>query len=240
MVDLSIDDLSTPFPDFRVAVLLFEGSGIPAERTPRIEGYIAEAMQTCRARWSGTELSAIPGVAAWRRAYKGFGIKSTSYRSSVERLVKRVLAGDEIPRINAFVDLYNAVSLAHVLCLGADDLDRIDGGTSAHLAFRFARENDSFIDMAPAEGLPAEQPPKSGEVVYAAGATVLCRRWNWRQDARSVVGAQTRRVVLTIQSNGEGSVEAAAEALSALAASELGMTCKMAVADSAHPRVQIT
>jgi DNA/RNA-binding domain of Phe-tRNA-synthetase-like protein len=236
MVDLSIDDLSTPFPDFRVAVLLFNGSGIPAERTPRIEAYITAAMQACRAQWSGTELSAIPGVAAWRRAYKGFGIKSTSYRSSVERLVKRVVAGDEIPRINAFVDLYNAVSLAHVLCLGADDLDRVD----SNLAFRFAREGDSFIDMAPAEGLPAEQPPKSGEVVYAAGSTVLCRRWNWRQDARSVVGAQTRRILLTIQSNGEGSVEAAAEALSALAASELAMTCRIAFADSAHPRVQLS
>ena len=57
------------------------------------------------------ELSSIPGVAAWRSAYKGFGIKSTSYRSSVERLVKRVLAGDALPRINAFVDLYNALSL---------------------------------------------------------------------------------------------------------------------------------
>jgi DNA/RNA-binding domain of Phe-tRNA-synthetase-like protein len=240
MIDLSIADVATRFPDFRVAVLLFESSGIPLQRTRRIEDYVAETMQICRARWNGTELSAIPGVAAWRRAYKGFGIKSTSYRSSVERLVKRVLAGDEIPRINAFVDLYNAVSLAHVLCLGADDLDRIQDPINADLAFRFARDGDSFIDMAPAEGLPAEQPPKSGEVVYAAGSTVLCRRWNWRQDARSVVGAQTRRIVLTIQSNGEGSVEAAAEALSALASSELAMTCKIAIADSAHPRVQLS
>jgi len=235
MINLSIADVAPRFPDFRVAVLLFEADSIPAGRAPRIEDYIAEVTQTCRARWSGTELSAIPGVAAWRRAYKGFGIKSTSYRSSVERLVKRVLAGDDIPRINAFVDLYNAVSLAHVLCLGADDLDRIEGG----LAFRFAREDDSFIDMAPAEGLPAEQPPKSGEVVYAAGSTVLCRRWNWRQDARSVVGAQTRRIVLTIQSNGEGSVEAAAETLSALAASELAMTCRIAFVDNARPHVQM-
>jgi len=239
MTDLSIADILPRFPDFRVAVLVFEGNGIPKERTPRIEAYVAEAMQTCRARWSGTELSAIPGVAAWRRAYKGFGIKSTSYRSSVERLVKRVLAGDEIPRINAFVDLYNAVSLDHVLCLGADDLDRVAGETYAELAFRFAREGDSFIDMAPAEGWPAEQPPKAGEVVYAAGSTVLCRRWNWRQDARSVVGAQTRRIVLTIQSNGEGSVEAAAETLSALAASELAMTCRIAFVDNARPHVQM-
>ena len=69
-------------------------------------------------------MSQIPGIAAWRAAYKGFGIKQTRYRSSVERLVKNVLAGRPLARVNAFVDLYNAVSLAHVLPLGADDLDR--------------------------------------------------------------------------------------------------------------------
>jgi len=39
---------------------------------------------------------------------------------------------------------------------------------------------------------------------------VLCRRWNWRQDARTLVTPQTRRIVLTAQSNGSGDVEAAA------------------------------
>ncbi len=83
--------------------------------------------------------------------------------------------------MNAFVDLYNAVSLAHVLPLGADDLDKV----TPPLAFRYAREGDSFLDMAE-EG---EQPeaPKPGEVVYADAAHVLCRRWNWRQDARTLI-----------------------------------------------------
>ena len=89
-------------------------------------------------------MSQIPGIAAWRAAYKGFGIKQTRYRSSVERLVKNVLAGRPLARVNAFVDLYNAVSLAHVLPLGADDLDRV----TPPLAFRYAREGDSFVDMA--------------------------------------------------------------------------------------------
>jgi len=32
-------------------------------------------------RWGGAELSQIPGIAAWRAAYKGFGIRQTRYRS---------------------------------------------------------------------------------------------------------------------------------------------------------------
>jgi DNA/RNA-binding domain of Phe-tRNA-synthetase-like protein len=93
--------------------------------------------------------------------------------------------------VNAFVDLYNAVSLAHVLPLGADDLDKV----TPPLAFRYAREGDSFVDMAE-EG---EQPeaPKPGEVVYADAAHVLCRRWNWRQDARTLITPATTRAVVT-------------------------------------------
>ena len=61
------------------------------------------------------ELAAIPEVTAWRAAYKGFGVKRTSYRSSAERLIKRVLAGEPLPKINALVDLYNMVSLKPAL-----------------------------------------------------------------------------------------------------------------------------
>ena len=44
------------------------------------------------------DLSAIPGVAAWRSAYRAFGIKKTSYRSSVERLVKHAKYGKYVRR----------------------------------------------------------------------------------------------------------------------------------------------
>ena len=146
-----------------------------------------------------------------------------------------MLAGGDLPRVNGFVDLYNAVSLEHVVCAGADDLDRVVGD----LAFRFAREGDTFIDMAPAEGLPPEQPPKAGEVVYAAGSTVLCRRWNWRQDARSIVTPRTRRVVLTIQSNGAGSVEDAARDIERLAREALGMTSRLAIVEKGNAVVDV-
>lgn len=231
MPTLSIADVSSRVPDFRVALVACRGDGLALDRSPAVEAYVAKAQADCRTRWAGAELSSIPGVAAWRQAYKGFGIKSTSYRSSVERLIKRVLAGDDIPRINAFVDLYNAVSVTHGLCLGADDADAI----GPDLAFRFAREGDDFIDMAPLEGLQAQQPPKAGEVVYASGSRVLCRRWNWRQDARSIVTAASARIVLTIQSNGVGSVEDAAADFIETARAALGFDCRCVVADAARP-----
>src|SRR4051794_16323949 len=207
ILQISIADLTNAFPDYRVAFVVAESLTIAPERPAALDALIAEREDAARARWGGTELSQIPGIAAWRPAYKGFGIRQTRYRSSVERLVKNVLAGRPLARVNAFVDLYNAVSLQHVLPLGADDLDEV----TPPLAFRYAREGDSFVDMAEAGEEP--EAPKPGEVVYADAAHVLCRRWNWRQDARSLITPRTARAVVTVQANGAGEVTTGANDL---------------------------
>jgi len=233
MPTLSIAELTERFPDFRVALIVAEDLSVAAGRSAALQTQIAAMEADCRRRWGGVELSAIPGVAAWRAAYKGFGIKKTSYRSSVERLIKRVLGSGALPEVNGLVDLYNAVSLDSGLCLGCDDLDRLEGD----LAFRFARPGDTFIDMGAEDGEDPNDPPKDGEVVYADARHVLCRRWNWRQDARTAVSAQTRRAALTAQSNGFGDVEAAAARLAELIARECGGHCRIVVADRAEPTV---
>src|SRR5271165_3898405 len=147
MPELSIEDLTERFPDFRVAFIVAEPLTV-APRGPQLGKEIAAAEDACRRRWGGMELAAIPEVAAWRAAYKGFGIKRTSYRSSAERLIKRVLAGQPLPEINGLVDLYNMVSLETGLCLGCDDFDK----TLGDLVFRFAKAGDSFVDMGAEAG----------------------------------------------------------------------------------------
>jgi DNA/RNA-binding domain of Phe-tRNA-synthetase-like protein len=230
---LSIEELLPRFPAIRIAAVVAEDLAIPGARPPELEALIAAREAACRAQWTGLELSAIPGIAAWRAAYKGFGIKSTSYRSSVERLVKNVLAGRTLPAINGFVDAYNAVSLAHVLPAGADDLAHVVGD----VAFRFAREGDSFEDMSGDGELGG--PPKPGEVVYADAAKVLCRRWNWRQDGRSVITPATRRALVTLQSNGVGDVAAAADDLCGLIGRFAGGRAQVAIANADQPVIPL-
>lgn len=227
---VTIEDIAAAFPHYRVAVVVAEDLTIAPERPAALDERIAASEAATRAAFAGQELSQIPGIAAWRAAYKAFGIKQTRYRSSVERLVKNVLAGRPLARVNTFVDLYNMVSLRHVLPLGADDLDRI----TPPLAFRYARDGDSFVDMAE-EGEEVEA-PKPGEVVYADAAHVLCRRWNWRQDARSIITPATARAVVTVQSNGAGDVAAAANDLVDLITTFCGGRCRFAVLNAASPR----
>jgi len=226
---VSIADITEVFPDYRVAFVVAEGLTIAPERPAALDALIAQREEAARARWGGTELSQTPGIAAWRAAYKGFGIRQTRYRSSVERLVKNVLAGRSLARVNTFVDLYNAVSLAHVLPLGADDLDKV----TPPFTFRYAREGDSFVDMAEEGNTP--EAPKPGEVVYADAAHVLCRRWNWRQDARSLITPQTARAIVTVQANGAGDVSEGADDLIDLIGKFCGGQARGVVLDRAHP-----
>jgi DNA/RNA-binding domain of Phe-tRNA-synthetase-like protein len=234
---IDISNLAAAFPDFRVAVVVATGLSIPPVRPPELAALIVEREAACRERWVGTDLSAIPGIAVWRAAYRAFGIKKTSYRCSVERLVKNVLAGRPLPAINAFVDAYNAVSLEHVMPAGADDLAHVVGD----VAFRYARPGDTFLDMAPGEEGqgPVSDPPKTGEVVYADAEKVLCRRWNWRQDARSLVSPSTTRAVVTIQSNGAGNLDHALADLGVLLHRFCGGTIRATIAGSSQPIVEI-
>ena len=227
-MDLTIAELTERFPDFRVAVLVAEGLTVSPDGPESLDRDILAREAACRASHAGLDLSAIPGVAAWRSAYKGFGIKKTSYRSSVERLIKRVLAGDALPRINGFVDIYNAVSLAHGFCIGADDIDRI----APPVAFRFSRPGDTFLDMGAEATDDPNDPPKEGEVVLADTRHVLCRRWNWRQDMRSAITVETKRALITIQANGWGDLDAAVSDLAELLDRHCGARVKIGHADA--------
>ena len=109
-----------------------------------------------------------PRIAAWRAAFSEFGSKPSRYPCSAEALLARVLKGERLPRINALVDTYNAVSLRHLIPVGGEDLDELRGD------LRLVRAED-------------------GEVVWRDDEGVTCRRWNWRQEPRTRLTDRTTR-----------------------------------------------
>lgn len=227
-VSLDISEVLPRFASFRVALVAADGMTIAAERAPELEAFVTEAERAAQAMLGDADIASVPEVKAWREAYKGFGVKKTSYRSSVERLLKNVQRGAGLPRVNALVDAYNAVSIRYRMPVGADDLDRV----VPPLAFRFARDGDSFVALG---GDGQDDPPKPGEVVYADAEKCLCRRWNWYQDGRSAITLATQSAVLTVQALGEGPVETAAEELAALLVQRCGAAVRWVVADRGRP-----
>ncbi|MGH6960297.1 MAG: B3/B4 domain-containing protein, partial [Dongiaceae bacterium] len=172
-ITLDVTEVVAQFPSFRVALVVAENLNIAPMRPVPLEEFVREVESEVSEAVADRELADIAELKSWRDAYKAFGVKKTSYRSSVERLLKSVQRGASLPRVNALVDLYNAVSALHRMPVGADDIDRI----KQPLAFRYARADDTFVALGDASQTP--DPPKPGEVVYADAVKVLCRRWNW-------------------------------------------------------------
>ena len=236
MIELSIAEVVERFPGFRVAFGLLEGLG-PVPRDPgAVETYVRGAEAEAARLVAGTEVAELPEVLHWRAAYRAFGSKKTSYRDAGEALLRRLRSGLGLPRILPLVDLYNAVSVRHRVPAGADDLALV----SPPCAFRYARPGDSFLDGG--QSPPVEDPPAAGEVVYADSEKCLCRRWNWRQDARSRIRAETLDaliVVQTLEDDGAARLARAAAEMSAVVAAAWGAQSRWAVASAAVPAVRI-
>lgn len=135
-----------------------------------------------------------PHMAAWREVYTAFGSKPSRTRNSAEALAKRALTEAGLPRINLLVDLYNAISVAHLIPVGGEDIDRIRGGM--HLVRAVGDED--FVTVAGGE--ETVEHPDTGEVVWRDDAGVTCRRWNWRQGPRTRLTEQTVSGIFLLES----------------------------------------
>jgi DNA/RNA-binding domain of Phe-tRNA-synthetase-like protein len=236
MPALSIEAVVEAFPSFQVAFGVLEGLRQPPIDAAALDAFVAAAEAAVRVRLTGREPGELPEVLRWRAAYRAFGSKKTSYRDASEALLRRLAGGEPLPRILPLVDLYNAISVKHVMPVGVDDLALV----APPNAFRYARPGDNFLDggKTPLE----DDPPAAGEVVYADQRHCLCRRWNWRQDARTRVRAETRDalvVIQTLEANGAERLERAIEDFAGVARAALGAASRWAVASAEVPVVEI-
>ena len=153
-----------------------------------------DAARRLAARLDGRAPHEDPHMAAWRQVYTAFGSKPSRTRNSAEALAKRALSDAGLPRINLLVDLYNAVSVAHLIPVGGEDIDRIEGDMRL---IRATREED-FVTVA--GGAETVEHPDTGEVVWRDDMGVTCRRWNWRQGPRTRLTEETTSGVFLLES----------------------------------------
>ena len=102
-----------------------------------------------------------------------------------------ILNRTEIRHINKIVDIYNYISIKHIIPLGGDDIDKIDG----NITLKLAQGNEPFTELNSNE----TKNPKEGEVVYVDDEEVLCRRWNWRECDKSKMTEETKNILLVVE-----------------------------------------
>ncbi|MHB1132511.1 MAG: tyrosine--tRNA ligase [Chloroflexota bacterium] len=159
-----------------------------------------------------------PSLVAWRQAFARLNVDHERFPNAAEALLRRVAAGEELPSINAAVDLGNAVSLRYRLPVGAHDLDRLSGDFQV----RVSQAGDRFTPM----GQDEDEAVPAGEIVYADAAAVRTRRWVWRLGEGAKVIPASQNVVFPLDGfvgiNDEG-VRAATKELATQLAERLGV-----------------
>ena len=135
----------------------------------------------------------------------------------MEALLRR-LDQDGLPRIDRITDVYNAVSIAHLLPLGGEDRAAYVGPP------RLVRASGDEPFDTTASGAPAVDHPDAGEVVWRDDVGVTCRRWNWRQGVRTRITTGTTSALFILDVLDPMTVDEATAAADALAEGLLSLS----------------
>lgn len=159
--------------------------------SPEIAALLRTVESDLRQKYTAEQILTLPKIIDWREAYRQFGFSPSSHRSSIEALLRRVVQGKELPSINPLVDLYNYISLKHLLAAGGDDLEKLEG----RLFLTLADGTEKFIML----GTDKPEPIKKGEVIYRDDKEVTCRSWNYRECEKTKITPSTHHVCLILE-----------------------------------------
>lgn len=176
-------------PDYRALLMVAEGIP-PGPSDDSSEALLLEAENCAKDLLLKYPVTEFPHIAAWREAYKSFGVKPQKIRNSLEALTRRAQSG--LPRINRLTDIYNAISVKHQVPLGGEDLDKYDG--SPFLTVASGKE--PFQTLSNGESQTELAAP--GEPIWCDNTGITCRRWNWRQGPRTALREETTRVLFIL------------------------------------------
>lgn len=149
-----------------------------------------------------TNFATHPSISLWRKIYEeDFRVKAKTYRSSIEALLRRVVAGKEIWNICNVVDLYNCCSVLSLLPMGGYDLNKINGD----IKIRYAEEGEIFLGLGERETIKTA----SNHVVYADNQRIICWLWNHKDSKETCIDDYSKSVVFFIDAFEHNSVHAA-------------------------------
>ncbi|MBW2981720.1 hypothetical protein KY343_02460 [Candidatus Woesearchaeota archaeon] len=178
------------FPKLNVGIVIAKGIDNKS-KSKEIDHLLKEVEDYINLNFIPEDITKHEMISPWRTAYSEFGAKPSKYHSSVEAMMRRILKGNSVPNINKLVDLYNYLSLKHIVPMGADDLDKISG----NITLTMAEGTEKFTPL----GENSIESPEKGEVVYKDDARVLCRRWNWRDCDETKITENTKNAVLYVE-----------------------------------------
>ncbi len=180
-MEISVEDEAAALGIF-ISYVEVEGVSVG----PTKNGYMKDASEELRSRYTLDKLKEDPVVRVYRDFYWKIGIDPTKIRPSSEAMVRRVLRGGSFPRINNVVDAGNVASALTLIPIGLYDLDRVKG----RLVLRLARCCELFHPIG-----GGEEHMKGGEPVLADEEEILFL-YPHRDSRKTMIREDTKRLLI--------------------------------------------
>lgn len=228
------DAVFEKYPGYVRGVVL--GYGVKNGESPAgLVAMLRQAESGLRAMLSIDHIIEHPRISSWREAYRAFGAKPSEFRPSMEAMARRVLRGQELPQINALVDIGNLISLRHLTPVGGHAIDHL----KKDIALRPASGEEVFIPFDSEE----KEHPLPGEIVFVEGNVVLTRRWTWRQSSWTLTLPSTTAIEFNVDGLlpvSISEVEAICEEVMALVGRYCGGRLRYDILSKENPKIRVT
>jgi DNA/RNA-binding domain of Phe-tRNA-synthetase-like protein len=116
--------------------------------------HMEKTLQEIRKGIKIEDISKIPAIHEARQAYKALGKDPSRYRLSSEALLRRILQGKSLYKVNNIIDILNLISVRSGISIGGYDMGKIQG--TVMLSEGNEKENYQAIGRGPMNiaGLP--------------------------------------------------------------------------------------
>jgi DNA/RNA-binding domain of Phe-tRNA-synthetase-like protein len=230
------EDVFKMFPQFCRGIVT--AAGIDNSRqSPELEKLLREQEEALR-QDAAVDLATHPRLLVWKEAYRQFGSNPNKFTPSIVFLAKQVKSGKSVRSISPAVDIFNIISMKHIIPCGGDDMDSVEGDVTLGRAV----SDETFAPIFKPEEV---EHPDSGEVIYVNRLTkrILCRRWNWRNADFSKLAAETRNLGINVDgmmpSIDRAEIEQAAEELKELLLRFCGGNISIHYLDAQNPQIEV-
>lgn len=156
-MSLKIDSkLKVQFPDLTAFILHLKDVKIQ-KRNAELEKFKVEIIRQVREEYDLNLVKDQPVFRSYRDFFWRVGTDPTKNRPAAEALIRRILRGKSLPRINTLVDAYNLASIKSRIALATFDSSKLEGD----LFMRYAKQGEQFLGIGMEEPLVL----KGGEIV---------------------------------------------------------------------------
>ena len=188
-MNLKIDaQLKTRFSDLTVLACNVKSIKVETQNV-ELEKFKDEITEKVREKYDLDSVKNLSTFRAYRDFFWRVGIDPTKNRPAAEALIRRILGGRTIPRINTLVDAYNLASVKTEIALATFDANKLKGD----LLMRFAEEGEKFL------GIGMEKPMllQGGEIVVS-DSEKLVAIYPYRDADSTKITEKTKNVTLLV------------------------------------------